>query len=439
MNVPTLLDRNHATIKLLFVAVLSLAMLIPLMMVRSIISERQDMQLAAQNTIAGRWGGSQTVSGLVALVEVPTVVTDPRGMEARTEWQANVLSEVTMDAELVTEWRYLGIYQVPVYTAKVALKGRIDWTRIDALQPSGDLLLWLPLGDVRGVRDVSALQLAELEIPAKPLSVGTNTATGLQFTLPATERERMTRLGETDYRMELILAGSDTLSFLPLADTTEANLRADWPHPEFIGQFLPAERNIGEETTASWQLLGLNRPFGDQWKLAEMPMHQLCMAGFGIRLETPVDAYQRNERAVKYGFLFICLTFFTLFLFEVMTSRPLHPVPYVLTGAAMAVFYLVLLALSEYLSFPASFAVAAGLLLLIVTPYTGVVLGRRRHGLLVGMMMGMTYGLLYVLVSAQHAALLLGSLALLAAIASLMYLTRKIDWYAYGGKKSAVD
>ena len=147
-----------------------------------------------------------------------------------TEWQANVLSELTMEAELVTEWRYLGIYQVPVYTAKVSLKGRIDWTRIDALQPSGDLLLWLPLSDVRGVRDVSALHLAEMEIPAKPLSVGTNTVTGLQFTLPATERGRMTQLGETDYRMELILAGSHSLSFLPLADTTEVNLRADWPH-----------------------------------------------------------------------------------------------------------------------------------------------------------------------------------------------------------------
>jgi inner membrane protein involved in colicin E2 resistance len=55
-------------------------------------------------------------------------------------------------------------------------------------------------------------------------------------------------------------------------------------------------------------------------------------------------------------------------LFEVMTGRPLHPVSYVLTGAALAVFYLVLLALSEYLPF-----------------------------------------------------------------AGLMYLTRRVDWYSYGG------
>lgn len=289
-----------------------------------------------------------------------------------------------------------------------------------------------PSGDVRGVREVSTLALEDLEFSAKPLGIGADCVTGLQFTLPATDRARFKDFGHSDYQLELTLAGSHALTFLPLADTTQVSLQADWPHPEFVGQFLPVERNIAENTTATWRLLGLNRPFGDQWALAGLNMSELSMSGFGMRLETPVDVYQRSERALKYGFLFISLTFFTLFLFEVLTSRPLHPVPYILTGAALAVFYLVLLALSEYLAFSTAFAVAAGLLLLIVTPYTGVVLGRRRYGLLVGVMMGLTYALLYVLVSAQHAALMLGSLSLLGAIAGLMYVTRRINWYSYG-------
>ena len=115
-----------------------------------------------------------------------------------------------------------------------------------------------------------------------------------------------------------------------------------------------------------------------------------------------------------------------------MTGRSLHPVPYVLTGAALAVFYLVLLALSEYLPYSSSFVIAASLLVLIVTPYTGAVLGQRRRGYLVGAMMSMTYVLLYVLVTSQHLSLLLGSLALLMPIAALMFLTRNVDWYHYG-------
>ena len=429
MNAITLIASNRATLKLLFVGALSLAMLIPLLMVRAIISERQEMQSSAQQTIANRWGGSQTISGLVAITNSTVSVSDERQLELRPQWQANILPESSITATLSTESRYLGIYEMPVYTARVKIDGRFDWTALNRLQPDGDLVFWLPLGDVRGVREVSSLRIGKLELPARPLSLPANDNTGLQFTLTAAERHGV----EENYSLELKIAGSHSLLFLPLADSSWVSLDSDWPHPEFIGQFLPTDQTISASgTKANWQLLGLNRPYGDQWPLSEMANYQLRMAGFGMRLETPVDAYQRNERSVKYGFLFISLTFFTLFLFEVMTGRPLHPVPYLLTGAALAVFYLVLLALSEYLPFSGAFTVAASLLVLIVTPYSGVVLGGRRRGILVGVMMGITYGLLYVLVSAEHLSLLLGAITLLMAIAGLMFLTREVDWYHYG-------
>ena len=429
MNVSNLLTRNRATLKLLFVGVLSLAMSFPLLLVRSIISERQDLQLLAEQTITDRWGGSQIISGLVAVVNTSEPHADQRSIKTQKQWRAIVPSDLSISADLTTQWRYLGIYKVPVYTTNVQITGRIDLARLNELQPEGDLLLWLPLGDLRGVREVSPLGFGPIELAASPMSLMPDKYTGLQFSIPAADRER---LSDT-YRLEISLAGSRSLKFLPLAESTRVNLKSDWPHPEFIGQFLPAERNIDADgTQAGWQLMSLNRPYGDHWLMSGMSDQQLSVAGFGMRLETPVDAYQRSERSVKYGFLFIALTFFTLFLFEVLTGRPLHPVPYILTGAALALFYLVLLALSEYLSFTGSFVLAAGLLLLIVTPYTGAVLGGRNRGVLVGSMMGITYCLLYVLVSAQHLALLLGSLALLMAIAGLMFLTRNVDWYKYG-------
>ena len=432
MNVSNLLTRNRATLKLLFVGVLSLSMSFPLLLVRSIISERQDLQLSAEQTITDRWGGSQTIGGLVAVLNTSEVHADQRSIETRKQWRASVLSDLSISADLTTQWRYLGIYEVPVYTTVVQIKGRIERDKINDLQAEGDLLLWLPLGDLRGVREVSSLVLGSLELTASPMSLMADKYTGLQFLVPAADREG---LSET-YTLEITLAGSHSLRFLPLADDTRVNLKSDWPHPEFIGQFLPAERNIDAGgSQASWQLMSLNRPYGDHWLMAGMSDQQLSVAGFGMRLETPVDGYQRSERSVKYGILFITLTFFTLFLFEVLTGRPLHPVPYILTGAALAVFYLVLLALSEYLGFKWSFVLAVSLLLLIITPYTGAVLGGRKRGVLVGTMMGITYGLLYVLVSAQHLALLLGSLALLMAIAALMFLTRNVDWYNYGGSE----
>lgn len=431
MDTSKLFVHNRATLKLLFVGVLSLVMLIPLFMIGSVVRDRQMLQDQAKTTIAKRWGGSQTIGGLVALLQKPVMVTDTRQARTQTHWQARVLSDLAVTVALETEYRYLGIYEVPVYTALITIEGRLDPQALNALQADGDLVLWLPLSDVRGVREISALQLGGLELPAQPLGVQPSDIKGLQFTLPGRERDMLPADGK--YQLELTLAGSGSLQFLPLADTTRVTLAADWPHPEFIGQFLPAERTITNTgTRAAWTLLGLNRPYGDQWPISGMHFDALRDAAFGMRLETPVDGYQRSERSAKYGFLFITLTFFTLFLFEVIAAVALHPVPYVLTGAALAVFYLVLPALSEYLPFAGAFMLAAGLLIVIVTPYMGAVLGQHRRGYLVGLMMALTYALLYVLVTAQHAALLLGSLALLAAIAGLMYLTRNVDWYQYG-------
>ncbi len=449
MTTPPFIARNQATLKLLFIGALSLGMLIPLLMVRSIIHERQSMQQTASQTIASRWGGPQVVGGLVAMTPATIVENHERGTRSRASWQAHVLTDLAIDAQLSTEMRQLGIYQVPVYTTVVTVSGSLDAAQLARWQPDGEVIFWLPLGDVRGVREVSALTLeggavgragtGRITVDARPLNAAFKPYEGLQFTLPQAQRDQLLDHGSAAptirYQLQLTLAGSSSLLFLPLAATTEVKLEADWPHPEFIGQVLPLQQSIGAEGTgASWRLLGLNRRFGDEWEPAELETWQLHQSGFGMRLETPVDAYQRNERSVKYGFLFIALTFITLFLFEILTARPLHPVPYLLTGAALCVFYLVLLALSEYLLFAPAFALAAGALVTIITAYTGAVLGGRRRGLWVGLMMTLTYALLYVLVSAEHTALLLGSVTLLTVIAVLMYLTRNVDWYGYGSR-----
>jgi inner membrane protein len=432
MNAVNLLTQNRATLKLLFVAALSLGMAIPLMMVHSIIMEREQMQASAESTIAGRWGGNQAIGGLVALTRTAQVNKGDRHLEMGKLWTGHTMLDLQVDVNMTASRRTLGIYEVPVYTSKVRIRGRLNVDLLQALQPEGDLEFWLPIDDVRGIRSVSALRIGTLELAARPLGVAPELHRGLQFTLPAKERGAL----HSEYSIDLEVAGSRRLEFLPLADRTRVQLVSDWPHPEFIGQSLPFRHQItAEGVSAEWQLLGLNRQFGDQWIVSELPAKLLYSSAFGMRMDTPVDRFQRNERSVKYGFLFIVMTFFTLFLFEVMSKRPLHPVPYILTGSAMAVFYLVLLALSEYLSFGFAFAIAAALLVLIVSPYTGAVLGAMRRGYLAGLMMSLTYSLLYILVSADHLSLLLGSLSLLAAIASLMYMTRNVDWYSYGDNR----
>ncbi|NNL00341.1 MAG: hypothetical protein HKO88_14920, partial [Xanthomonadales bacterium] len=117
MNIQNLFTRNRATLKLLFVGMLSIVMLIPLSMIRAVIAERQEMQQKAEQTIADRWGGGQGIGGLVAVTSTPVARTDNRSYATAEQWTASVLTDLSINVALSTEVRYLGIYEVPVYTA----------------------------------------------------------------------------------------------------------------------------------------------------------------------------------------------------------------------------------------------------------------------------------------------------------------------------------
>jgi inner membrane protein len=180
---------------------------------------------------------------------------------------------------------------------------------------------------------------------------------------------------------------------------------------------------------AHWHVLQLNRDYPQGWTGDAVGAAQIRNSAFGVDFYQPVDAYQRNYRANHYAFLFVALTFMVMFLLENVLARPLHPVQYAMTGAALAVFYLVLLAVSEHLSFDASYALAASALCALFGIYYGGVLHSRRAGLLVGLVSASCYGLLYLLILSEENALLFGALSLFAVLAAIMIATRRIDWY----------
>jgi inner membrane protein len=217
-----------------------------------------------------------------------------------------------------------------------------------------------------------------------------------------------------------------------LARRTQAGLSAPWPDPSFHGAFLPAERHVeGKGFDAHWQVLDLNRSFGQHWTQDDYHgKPSFSTAAFGVGLYQPVSLYQQNERAGKYGVLFIALTFVAFFLFEVLKKLRVHPVQYLLVGLALTTFYVVLLALSEQVGFAWAYLAAAAAVVLLVSGYAASVLRTWRGGIVLGGTMTLVYGLLYGLVVSEQYSLLMGAVALLAVVAALMFLTRKVDWYA---------
>jgi inner membrane protein len=247
-----------------------------------------------------------------------------------------------------------------------------------------------------------------------------------------------TRVLRVPFEIEIELVGTDRLSFVPLGASTHAEMESEWPHPSFTGGFLPDERHVDAKGfRATWQLsryaTGVD---GLLERVRQGAKPALETVDFGVRFVTPVDVYQQSERAVKYGMLFVMLTFMAFFLFEVLRRMAVHPIQYGLAGAALALFFLLLVSLSEHLPFALAYLVASGACVGLLAFYVGHVLRSAVRGLGFGGLLAGLYALLYVLLLSEDYALLLGSLLLFVVLGAVMIMTRRVDWYRAGDSQA---
>jgi inner membrane protein len=422
---------QSSTLKLVGLGFLALLMLIPLGLVSGLRSERESRRGEAENTIANSWGNATRVAGpVLAVPHKRVVVKDKETSEVWTWWY---LMPEQLDARTrvrVNE-RSKGIYRMPVYEADVELVGR--FAPVGAQLPSGDgTFMWalaelqLPVTDPPGLRALSTDLGARKAIRLTPSSL---TIAGMPvfrsdaFTLDPAQ--------ELTFKLDMKQAGTRGLDFVPMARTFKASLQADWPDPDFFGATLPMARPDSKPGTfaADWQVLEYNRSFPSIWSSVDLDAQALNQSAFGVRLYRSADVYQQNERSTKYGLLFIALTFGVFFLFETLQRLRVHPVQYLLVGTALATFYLVLLAASEHISFALAYLLGAGALVAIVGGYCSAILRSWRRGLGIVAWLSLLYGVLFVLITREDFALIMGSGVVLLLIAVTMYLTRKVNWY----------
>lgn len=421
--------------KALVVAVVALLVMIPVQMLRSLVVERAQMRERAVTSVARGWGARQSLGGLV--IAIPTDANNGRVFVRDLYLMPESLT-VESELRVQDDRRKLGVYEVPVYTVKVHLSATFDIAaKLDAIGVERLHLerarLLIPVADVRGVHDVTVQTQGIVSGAFEPQQ---------GFPIGAIGANLRTDSGIAQARqtidVALEVAGTDALYFLPLARSTRVDLKGNWAHPGFARGFLPIERNVtGGDFRARWQVLELNRPYGSQWFQDVVSAETLQESAFGVDLVQPVDLYQRAERSVKYAGLFIALSLLTMFLWEYLSRRPLHPIQYGLMALALAVFYLLLLALAEHIGFDYAYIAAALALCTLLGVYIGGAFRSSRAGAGSAVAFGATYALLYLLVTSEDYALLAGSLALFAVLTTVMMLTRRLNWYEPGATPEA--
>ena len=432
--------RDSAMVKMLAIGVLIVVLLIPLGMLKSLVSERQARSGEVAGEVAATWGRSQVLAGPVLTVPYIERVKDDKGkIVSEIPRYARFLPEtLAVEGDVATERRSRGIFEAAVYHTTLRWKGTFTRPDFDLWPVPPEDIQWrnayLAVGvpDMRGITSGVQLQWGNRTLQLAPGGGEEGLwASGLRTPVPDLAESKP---GETyAFGFEVGLNGSRSLSFLPFGKETRVTLRSPWPSPSFTGAFLPVKRTVsGAGFEAIWNVSWFGRSYPQQWRSGEAEKvaatEAVDASVFGVELLVPVDAYQKTERARKYGLLFLLLTFLTFFLYEQFNRFSLHPVQYLLVGSALCLFYLLLLSISEHSPFGFAYLIAASATVLLIGGYSAAILRGALRALLMTVVLGALYGYLYVLLQLEDYALLMGSLGLFVILALVMYLTRKIDW-----------
>jgi inner membrane protein len=427
----------EVTKRVIVLGLLIALVLIPLYMVHDMVLERYDRSQSVANEVASEWGQQQLIAGPV--VTVPYVVhlqdTENGVRTERIERRyANFLPDsLAITATAKTEKRYKSIYELLVYAGDIHLSGRLPAPDFAALHVAPADVLWDQSTIALGVSDMSGIRQLTLKLDGKALAP-----------VPGMLREQMFASGvhaslqsagalsAHDFAIDLQLNGSGQLEFLPMGNETTLELSADWPHPGFIGSFLPAERSIDAKGfTARWKVSALARSYPQSWTSDQLEFSQVNDGRLGVELTLPGDAYQQIDRIVKYGVLVIGLTFTTIFVVTLVKASRAHFVQYLLVGAALCLFYLLALSLAEQIRFLYAYSIASFVDIGMIAAYLARTVSRLA-GLLVGAVLTAIYAYMYMLLQMEDYVLLSGTVGLFVALGLVMYATRNIDWFSIG-------
>ncbi|HHV4694007.1 TPA: cell envelope integrity protein CreD [Klebsiella pneumoniae] len=415
---------------------------LPLMMVRELINERADYRSEVVDAIEQSTSGSQKLAGpliAIPITETLTRMENQKEVNYQRSWVYYWLPEsLAVAGKQTVESRRVGIYSGQVWHNALQIKASFDPLRLAALRNTNIVLgqprLVVSVGDARGIGAIHAPEVNGNVLSVEPGLGISGDGAGIHMPMPALAEDNK----PLEIAFSLDLNGTGEFSLVPLGRNSELQLTSNWPHPGFLGSFLPTQREVSAAGyRAHWQSSWFANDMGSYFK-DDMEIPWSRLPAFSADVMSLADQYQLTDRATKYAILLIGLTFMAFFVFESLTRRPLHPMQYLLVGLSLVLFYLVLLALSEHIGFTAAWLAASLSGAVMNGIYLQAVLRGWRNSLLFVAALLLLDGVMWFLLHSEDSALLLGTGVLALALSVLMFLTRRVDWYALSLPKGTV-
>ena len=447
---PSFGKRYRTIIKLIGVGILILLLLIPLGMITGVLNERLSRRNEAVADITSSWGREQCVIGPVLMIPYQyhfKAVKEVTGKDGKVEkreveetagaWAYFLPEFLNVTGDAQTQMLHRGIYDAAVFRANIKLSGRFgvpDFApyKIDLKDVNWkDTMISIAVNDLRGTREGLVLDWGGVKRPLLPGSQVPGYTTGATAVLD----DAKPISAPVEFSIPIDFNGSEGIYFAPFGVQNEATLKSNWPDPAFRGAFLPTERSIRDNGfDAKWKVSYYGRNYPQSWTSQtgndRFTTQAVSQSVFGAQFLSVLDSYRYVERSIKYGVLFLVLVFTTFFLFEVTARQKIHPLQYLMVGAALCLFFLLLLAISEFRSFGLAYLIAAAASTALITWYCRSFLGGGARTLMIGAGLAGVYTFLYITLRQQDYALLMGAIALFLLLGVVMYVTRRVDWYA---------
>jgi inner membrane protein len=429
--------KESVTVKLMFIGMLILLLIIPSTMIDSLINERAMRHADMEKDVSDKWSASQLIQGPVLVIPYKRPYKDTTNKLLTKQSVDNIYvlpEQLHIKGEVISETLHRGMYETVVYNTHLKVSGnfKAEIAKL-GIQPDQLLLtqarLTFSISDLKGLKTNPIIHAGGSSAQTEPVfnekGLFNN---GLQAGINLTAMVDQ----PVSFDFDLDLKGSQELSFLHTGKTTDVELTGNWPTPSFDGRYLPDSRKIDDKGfSAHWRMLYFNRPFAQQWAsddtlLNKMQTHEDAI--FGVKLKVAVDEYQKTMRTSKYSILIILLTFISLFLTELISKKKIHFFNYILIGAAMIIYYTLLLSFSEQIGYNLAYLIASIATIGLVSVFIASLLKTRSVSALFAGILAIFYVFIFVIIQLEDLALLIGSIALFIIIAVLMYCSRKINW-----------
>lgn len=393
---------QNTLIKVCIISVLALLMLIPLNMIRKQVDERSHNHSQSVSDITRNWGSAQTFTG--PWISYSYLVEKEK--EKETIKGSLFPDSLKYVVNTASQELHRSIYDVSVFTADMTIEGLFV---LDAnLLKAEKAELILNMDDLKGIQGNPSFLLNGKELKIKSGEKGIKAEIAL---------EESSKEGDAiPFTVTMKINGAESLFFKPVGSLTEVQMTSDYPDPSFGGDFLPVERDVRPDG------------FTAKWLISQITMASPSANSFGVRMVKPVTQYRQTERATKYGLLIIFLVFIAGFVVEIISKKPINIIQYLVIGASLVLFYSLLLAFSDFLSFGISYLIASVMTTAALCAYFVGIVKNKWAFLLTGLV-ALAYGVIYVLLQMETFAFLAGTLLLFLILCVIMFLTRnlKID------------